>query len=110
VDTGLYISTCHVCRFFFFKEYTLFSIGRHTKSLDTERKRCGYCYGSFEILINKTSKKGETKSVPVTPKPTKGFALFVKENYATYKTPDRNHGDVMKILGQKFSSLKIDKP
>lgn len=86
------------------------SIGRHTKSIDIERKRCGYCYGTFEVLINKTSKKGETKSVPVTPKKVTGFALFVKENYATYKTPDLKHADVMKILGQKFSNLKVDQP
>ncbi|CAH0558327.1 unnamed protein product [Brassicogethes aeneus] len=84
-----------------------YSIGRHTKSLDIERKRCGYCHGKFEVLINKTSKKGETKSVPVTPKrePT-AFAKFVKENYSHFKNPDRKHGDVMRILGQKFGELK----
>ncbi|XP_028131251.1 germ cell nuclear acidic protein-like [Diabrotica virgifera virgifera] len=86
-----------------------YSIGRHSKSLDIERKRCGYCYGKFEILINKTNKKGETKSVAATPKKeATGFALFVKENYGIFKTPDRKHGDVMKILGQKFQMMKID--
>ncbi|KAJ8955544.1 hypothetical protein NQ318_001374, partial [Aromia moschata] len=30
-----------------------YSIGRHSKSLDVERKRCGYCRGKFEILLNK---------------------------------------------------------
>ncbi|CAG9826212.1 unnamed protein product [Diabrotica balteata] len=86
-----------------------YSIGRHSKSLDIERKRCGYCYGKFEILINKTNKKGETKSVAATPKKeATGFALFVKENYGIYKTTDRKHGDVMKILGQKFQMMKVD--
>ncbi|EFA12058.2 hypothetical protein TcasGA2_TC012902 [Tribolium castaneum] len=85
-----------------------YSIGRHTKSLNTETKRCGYCYGKFEVLINKISKKGETKSIPATPKKPSGFALFVKENYATVKTPDLKHGDVMKILGQQFADLKVD--
>ncbi|XP_044266806.1 acidic repeat-containing protein-like [Tribolium madens] len=85
-----------------------YSIGRHTKSLNTEKKRCGYCYGTFEVLINKISKKGETKSVPATPKKPSGFALFVKENYANVKTPDLKHGDVMKILGQKFADLKVN--
>ncbi|XP_074030968.1 uncharacterized protein isoform X2 [Leptinotarsa decemlineata] len=84
-------------------------IGRHTKSLDVERKRCGYCYGKFEVLINKTTKKGETKSVPATPKKeASGFALFVKENYGAYKTPNLKHGDVMKLLGQKFQQLKVN--
>ncbi|XP_060518344.1 germ cell nuclear acidic protein-like isoform X2 [Cylas formicarius] len=84
------------------------TIGRHSKSLNIERKRCGLCYGKFEILINKTTKNGETKTVPVTPKrePSQ-FALFVKENYALYKEPSRKHGDVMKILGQKFAELKV---
>ncbi|KAF5277771.1 hypothetical protein FQR65_LT03751 [Abscondita terminalis] len=75
-----------------------YSIGRHSKSLDVERKRCGYCYGKFEILLNKTTKDGETKAVPVTPKKApSGFALFVKEHYAIYKTPQLNHGQVMKL-------------
>ncbi|VEN63452.1 unnamed protein product [Callosobruchus maculatus] len=87
-----------------------YSIGRHTKSLDTERKRCGHCYGKFEVLINKVSKKGESKSVPATPKKgATGFALFVKENYGAHKTPDRKHGDVMRILGQKFQEMKVKK-
>ncbi|CAH1960021.1 unnamed protein product [Acanthoscelides obtectus] len=87
-----------------------YSFGRHTKSLDTERKRCGHCFGKFEVLINKISKKGESKSVPVTPKrEATGFALFVKQNYSGYKTPDRKHGDVMRILGQKFQEMKVKK-
>ncbi|KAK5646945.1 hypothetical protein RI129_005409 [Pyrocoelia pectoralis] len=85
-----------------------YSIGRHSKSLDIERKRCGYCYGKFEVFVNKTNKEGEIKSVPATPKkPPTAFALFVKENYATYKTPRLNHGQVMKLLGQKFTEVKV---
>ncbi|KAJ8980207.1 hypothetical protein NQ317_002220, partial [Molorchus minor] len=71
-----------------------YSIGRHSKSLDIERKRCGYCKGKFEILINKINKKGDTKSVPATPKRVAtGFALFVKENYGIYKNDQRKHGE-----------------
>lgn len=44
-----------------------------------------------------------------TPKrePT-AFALYVKENYNSVKK-ERNakHGEVMKILGQQFSAIKI---
>nr|XP_023015904.1 uncharacterized protein LOC111505345 [Leptinotarsa decemlineata] len=107
------ITTCH--DYVINTKYTYkcsgcgYSIGRHTKSLDVERKRCGYCYGKFEVLINKTTKKGETKSVPATPKKeASGFALFVKENYGAYKTPNLKHGDVMKLLGQKFQQLKVN--
>ncbi|CAG9767543.1 unnamed protein product [Ceutorhynchus assimilis] len=84
-----------------------YSFGRHSKSLDVERKRCGHCYGKFEVLINKTTKNGETKAVLVGEKKTTGFALFVKENYAKFKDPSKKHGDVMKILGQKFAELKV---
>ncbi|XP_076269990.1 uncharacterized protein LOC143202392 [Rhynchophorus ferrugineus] len=87
-----------------------YSIGRHSKSLNVERKRCGYCYGKFEVFLNKISKGGDTKSVPATPKKElTGFALFVKQNYALYKEPTKKHADVMKILGQKFSEIKMTK-
>lgn len=86
-----------------------FSIGRHSKSLNVERKRCGYCYGEFEVLINKTTKTGEIKTMVATPKKVSGFALFVKENYSDVKTEELKHGDVMKILGRKFTNLNIKK-
>ncbi|XP_017773813.1 PREDICTED: acidic repeat-containing protein [Nicrophorus vespilloides] len=85
-----------------------YSFGRHSKSLDLERKRCGHCYGKFEVLINKTTKNGETKSVPSVKKQPNGFALFVKENYSKYKTDNMKNKDVMKLLGQKFKDLKVD--
>lgn len=36
-----------------------YSINRHSKSIDTERKRCGYCYGVLELLVNK-KRRGES--------------------------------------------------
>ncbi|XP_076641471.1 uncharacterized protein LOC143352676 [Halictus rubicundus] len=86
-----------------------YSIGRHSKSLDVERKRCGHCYGKFELLINKTTKSG-TVQVQTPKRELGGFALFVKENYNSVKK-DRNvkHAEVMKILGQQFSAIKIAK-
>ena len=30
-----------------------YSIKRHSKSINTDRKRCGYCYGNLELLFNK---------------------------------------------------------
>ncbi|XP_012214515.1 germ cell nuclear acidic protein isoform X2 [Linepithema humile] len=77
-----------------------YSIGRHSKSLDIEKKRCGYCYGKFELLINKTTKSG-TVQVQTPQKKPSGFALFVKQNYNSVKKEknSRKHADVMKILG-----------
>ncbi|XP_076760154.1 uncharacterized protein LOC143428848 [Xylocopa sonorina] len=86
-----------------------YSIGRHSKSLDIEKKRCGHCYGKFELLINKTTKSGIVQMQTPKREPS-AFALYVKENYNTVKK-DRNvrHAEVMKILGQQFSAMKIAK-
>ncbi|XP_057318449.1 uncharacterized protein LOC130663319 isoform X2 [Microplitis mediator] len=35
-----------------------YSIGRHSKSLDIARKRCGHCYGQFELLVNRKTRSG----------------------------------------------------
>ncbi|XP_011140001.1 uncharacterized protein LOC105183501 isoform X2 [Harpegnathos saltator] len=77
-----------------------YSIGRHSKSLDIERKRCGHCYGKFELLVNKTTKSGTVQKVSLKKEPS-GFALYVKQNYNSVKKEKNNmrHADVMKILG-----------
>ncbi|XP_043515050.1 uncharacterized protein LOC122531309 [Frieseomelitta varia] len=86
-----------------------YSIGRHSKSLDIERKRCGLCYGKFELLLNKTTKTGIVQIQTPKREPS-AFALYVKENYNSVKK-ERNikHAEVMKILGQQFSAIKIAK-
>lgn len=84
-----------------------YCIGRHSKSLDIERKRCGYCYGKFDVFINKTTKDGFKAVTPATPKkePT-GFALFVKENYGSVRNENRNHAEAMKVLSKKYNEEK----
>ncbi|XP_075235108.1 uncharacterized protein LOC142332540 isoform X1 [Lycorma delicatula] len=99
-----------------------YSFGRHSRSLDTERKRCGYCYGKFELLVNIKGKiegngrgGGTLASSTIsdanvrTPKPVTGFALFVKNNYSEIKKTNNSlqHKDVMKLLGQKFAHFKL---
>ncbi|XP_033356150.1 dentin sialophosphoprotein-like [Bombus vosnesenskii] len=86
-----------------------YSIGRHSKSLDIEKKRCGHCYGKFELLLNKTTKSG-TVQMQTPKRELSAFALYVKENYSSVKK-ERNikHAEVMKILGQQFSEIKIAK-
>lgn len=87
-----------------------YSIGRHSKSIDLNKKRCGYCHGIFQLLVNKVSKTGKIqKKVSSQVKEPSGFALFVKENYSSVRQskPNVKHGEIMKILGQQFSALKI---
>nr|XP_018907912.1 PREDICTED: uncharacterized protein LOC109037607 [Bemisia tabaci] len=85
-----------------------YSIGRHSKSLDTTRKRCGYCYGAFELLVNHSKsnrKSAENLKAPRTPGK---FAMFVKENYGEVKKQNltKTHAEIMKLLGQQFSIFK----
>jgi len=88
-----------------------YCVGRHSKSLDTARKVCGHCHGRFQLVVNyKGTKENEAgDSAAKTPKPPNPFALFVKENYKTYKKPGVSHGDVMKVLGETFKEVNIGK-
>ncbi|KAF4527014.1 hypothetical protein B566_EDAN001561 [Ephemera danica] len=81
-----------------------YSFGRHTKSLDLERKVCGLCRGRFEILV-----RGGSKAQPSPSKPPNVFALYVKEHYKVVKAGRKSlkHADVMKMLSQKFSEHKL---
>lgn len=87
-----------------------YSFGRHSKSLDTAKKVCGYCHGHFVLVttVDPThdSKKGVSATTPACT-PNK-FALFVKEHYGTVKkTNSCSHRDVMNILSQKFKDSRI---
>ncbi|VVC35819.1 SprT-like,High mobility group box domain [Cinara cedri] len=106
-----------------------YSFGRHSKSLNLEKKRCGHCYGEFELIVNKINYNSvSNNNLPVvytdpvnelynlndvpqksnpSRKPSK-FALFVKENYSRVKreNPLSKHGEIMKLLGEKFATSK----
>uniref|UniRef100_A0A915C442 SprT-like domain-containing protein n=1 Tax=Parascaris univalens TaxID=6257 RepID=A0A915C442_PARUN len=71
------------------------TIRRHTKSLDTERKICALCQGRFEL------QRSDGRAIETT-KRINRFAEFVKGNYAEVKKAGMKHGEVMKILSQKF--------
>ena len=93
-----------------------YSIGRHSKSLDTEKKVCGHCFGRFQLVVNgktlqaKALDNGtDTAASNGKTKTPNAFALFVKDNYKVYKQPGVSHGDVMKTLSAKFSETKITK-
>lgn len=87
----------------------VFSIGRHSKSLDVVSKRCGLCYGVFELLVNTRRKSGTIAQQAAKSRSPTGFARFVKENYGAVKQSrtDLKHADIMRLLGQQFSAMKI---
>jgi len=89
-----------------------YTIGRHSKSLDTEKKVCGHCHGRFKLVVNATnvaSTKANSNKAPATPKAPNAFALFVKENYKTHKKPGVAHKDVMVALSTEFAKFKLQK-
>lgn len=69
-------------------------IGRHSKSLDTQRFVCAICTGQLVLL---------TPSKPRGPTP---FANFVKENYGNVRQElaGQSHAEVMRKLSADFAS------
>ncbi|TRY67449.1 hypothetical protein TCAL_03735 [Tigriopus californicus] len=88
-----------------------YQLGRHSKSLDTDRKVCGLCRGRFELLVNrKAGANTETpgrRVEPTTPRTPNKFALFVKENYKHVRLPGVDHRDAMMMLSSQFALSKI---
>jgi predicted SprT family Zn-dependent metalloprotease len=70
--------------------------GRHSKSIDVEKKRCGLCGGRLEFMGKFTSDGVLVKGSNVEKKAT-GYAKFVQDNF----------GDVKKELGNKTPHKKI---
>ena len=81
-----------------------FSIGRHSKSLDTERKVCGHCHGRFEVRLTSESSSTVT-GTPRTPRTPNRFALFVKDHYGELKKKHKSftHKDIMQTLSREFA-------
>jgi len=107
-----YVYRCQSCK----TDY-----GRHSKSIDTSKKRCGRCRGQLELLV--ASKIGgkykksdahngnhkDSNNLLRTPKAPNAFAMFVKENYKTFRTPGTTHKNAMEALSLQFSQTKISK-
>ncbi|XP_078496378.1 germ cell nuclear acidic protein-like [Lissotriton helveticus] len=76
------------------------TIGRHSKSLDTERFVCALCQGQL-VLLPSTRKDGSASSTKLNP-----FAKFVKENYGSAKkgSTGLSHAEVMRKLSADFAT------
>ncbi|KAJ8338387.1 hypothetical protein SKAU_G00373530 [Synaphobranchus kaupii] len=70
------------------------TIGRHSKSLDTQRFVCALCTGQLVLLT------------PAKPRAATPFANFVKENYGAVRQGmgGQSHADVMRKLSADFAS------
>uniref|UniRef100_H2Z9Z2 SprT-like domain-containing protein n=1 Tax=Ciona savignyi TaxID=51511 RepID=H2Z9Z2_CIOSA len=84
------------------------TIGRHSKSIDIEKKLCGRCRG--KLVLTKPSK---TPGKLQNEKPLNPFATFVKENYKLTKLGLQSnlradsHKDVMTALSEKFKTASL---
>lgn len=69
-------------------------IGRHSKSLDTQKFVCAICTGKLVLLT------------PSKPRPPTPFAKFVKEHYGRVRQEltEQSHRDVMQKLSADFAS------
>ncbi|XP_034286006.2 germ cell nuclear acidic protein isoform X1 [Pantherophis guttatus] len=76
------------------------TIGRHSKSLDTQRFVCALCKGQLELCQPKL-KDGTPAKAPLAP-----FAKYVKENYSSVKHSQQglSHGAIMRKLSADFAS------
>ncbi|KAK2838938.1 hypothetical protein Q7C36_013752 [Tachysurus vachellii] len=70
------------------------TIGRHSKSLDTQRFVCALCTGQL-VLLTPSNTRGPTP-----------FAMFVKENYGMVRQElaGQSHAEVMRKLSADFAS------
>ncbi|XP_041984235.1 uncharacterized protein LOC121736850 [Aricia agestis] len=104
------ISRCHDMEIHYKYSYKCtrcgYSIKRHSKSIDVTKKCCGYCHGTFEVIVNKKNKDGVVVSTPARKGGMNEFAQYVKENYSSLKDGSKTHAQVMKLLGEQFSAKK----
>ena len=86
-----------------------YTIGRHSKSLDTASKCCGFCRGQFQLITKGENREDIISSVDnyETPKKLNPFPAFVKDNYKLTRTPGISHAETMKQLSEKFAKSKI---
>jgi predicted SprT family Zn-dependent metalloprotease len=99
------VTTCHSYKIEYKYQYQCQSckhcFGRHSKSIDCDKKCCGKCRGRLILLQASAASK----------RPPTAFSLFVKEHFKEVKdgmAGGTSHGDVMKELSLQFKATKIE--
>ncbi|XP_057381437.1 germ cell nuclear acidic protein-like [Daphnia carinata] len=111
------ITRCHnyeiAFKFYYNCVRCKYSVGRHSKSIDTTTHVCPMCKGQLQLSQEPSSggaaKEEGATAKPKTPRTPNAFALFVKENYGVVKSSraDLPHAAVMKLLSAKFAESKL---
>nr|CAG4644698.1 EOG090X0464 [Leptodora kindtii] len=107
------ITRCHnyeiTYKFYYNCRVCSYSLGRHSKSVDTDTHTCPRCRGRLQLSKDRTISKENCEPAPLkTPRAPNAFAMFVQEHYAKTKasTPDLQHAAIMKVLSLKFAETK----
>ena len=78
-------------------------VGRHSKSVDTEKQRCGKCHGKLELLPHLLA-----DGTPAKPRAPSAWQLFCKQHMAEVKAanPSATHKEVMGTLSERYKLAK----
>ena len=63
--------------------------------------------GKYQKSEESQNKQKDSKNLLQTPKAPNAFALFVKRNYKTFRTPGTTHKSTMEVLSLQFSQTRI---
>ncbi|XP_037072820.1 acidic repeat-containing protein-like [Pollicipes pollicipes] len=109
------VSRCHSyevhCKYTYRCTRCGYSFGRHSKSLDTQRKVCGRCHGRFECVLTAALERqaGAAPATPRTPE-AKGVRSPLGKNNCSSAEQDAarlKSSEDMQLLGQQFAATKI---
>jgi hypothetical protein len=104
---GLDVTTCHsydisfAFRYACTTDWCRHEYGRHSASIDTDRKACGVCGG--RLVLQPRLKADGT---PAVKRPPTAFSLFTKEHFAATKAgmPGAPHAEVMRELSLRWKA------
>eukprot|EP00898_Chlorokybus_atmophyticus_P004187 jgi/Chlat1/476/Chrsp103S01075 len=103
----LNVTTCHNYEIEYKYQYQCTSawcqkiIGRHSKSIDMELQRCGWCGG-----VLKLRERLRVDGTPVKSRAASEFSLYVKEKYATVRTAGTPHKEAMRKIADSWKQRK----
>lgn len=106
VFPDLNIATCHSYKINYKYQWQcqtcMKTIGRHSKSINTDRQRCGVCYG---VLVLQERLKAD--GTPAKKRQPSKWLLFCQAHMKDMKQrhPDKTHAEIMEQLSKRYKAL-----
>jgi predicted SprT family Zn-dependent metalloprotease len=102
------VKTCHSYEIEYKHKYKCQACGaeygRHSKSINVERQRCGACRGQLQYCAPLAA-----DGTPAKPRQASAFSKYVSERYKVVKASlgiGAKHAQVMKALGSEWKAAK----